>query len=75
MNTLIVAYALPHGLAGLLIGFLLVVIAIVVIAGLIYAVETYIIKASLPPMIRLVIGLVVIVLVIIWILNALGVGG
>jgi hypothetical protein len=76
MNQLLLtAVALPHGLVGLLIGFLIVIIAIVVLAGLIYAVETYIIKAPLPTMVRLVIGLVVIVLVLIWVINAIGVSG
>jgi hypothetical protein len=77
MNTYLAAtaFALPGGIEGLLIGFLLVVIAIAIIAGLIYAVETWIIKAPLPAMIRMVIGLIVIVLVIIWVLHAIGGGG
>lgn len=78
MNTLLMlgaAYALPHGLVGLLIGFLLIIVAIAIIAGLIYAVETWIIKAPLPQMVRMVIGLIVIVLVIIFVINALGYTG
>jgi hypothetical protein len=66
---------MPHGLVGLLIGFLLVIVAIAIIAGLIYAVETWIIGAPLPQMVRLVIGLIVIVLVIVWIVNAIGAAG
>jgi hypothetical protein len=57
-----------------LIGFLILIVAIAVIAGLIYAVETWIIGAPIPPMIKLVIGLVVIVIVIIWSINHLGGG-
>lgn len=77
MNTLFLAatMALPHGLVGLLIGFLLIIVAIAVIAGLIYAVEQWIIKGPLPNMVRMVIGLIVIVLVIIFIVNALGLAG
>lgn len=63
---------MPHGLTGLLVGFLLVIVAIAIIAGLIYAVETWIIGGALPAMVRMVIGLVVIVLVILWIIGALG---
>lgn len=69
------AFALPHGLVGILIGFLLCIVAIAIIAGLIYAVEQWIIGAPIPPMIKMVIGLVVIVLVIIWVVQALGVAG
>lgn len=76
MNALLLtAPVMPHGLVGLLIGFLLVIVAIAIIAGLIYAVETWIIKGPLPQMVRMVIGLIVIVLVIIWVVSALGMTG
>ena len=61
-----------HGLAGLLIQFLIIFIAILIIAGLIYAIETWIIKASLPQFVRLIIGLILIVILIIWALGIFG---
>jgi hypothetical protein len=67
--------AMPHGLVGLLIGFLIIVVAIAILAGLIYLVETYIMKQALPTIVRLVIGLVVLILIIIWVINAIGVSG
>ena len=57
------------GIQHWLVMFLLMVLAIVIIAALIWAVETYIIKAPLPQMVRLVLGLVIIILVILWFLN------
>jgi hypothetical protein len=72
MNMLMTV-AMPHGLVGILIGFLVIVIAIAVLAGLIYMVETYIMKQPLPTLVRLIIGLVVLVILIIWLVNAIGV--
>ena len=71
MTTLIAAIA-TGGLVHLLIMFLVVLIAIIVLAGLIYAVETYIMKQPLPNGVRLVIGLIVIVIIIILVLNNMG---
>jgi hypothetical protein len=72
---LIATVAMPHGLVGLLIGFLVIVIAIAILAGLIYMVETYILKQALPTVVRLIIGLIVLVVIIIWVINAIGVTG
>ena len=71
MTTLIAAIA-TGGLVHILIMFLVALIAIIVLAGLIYAIETYIIKAPLPNGVRLVIGLILIVIVIILVLNNMG---
>jgi uncharacterized protein YacL len=72
--SILIAAAAPN-LIQLIIGFLVIVIVIAVIAGLIYAIETWIIKAPLPGMIRLVIGLILILLVIIWGLQQFHIGG
>lgn len=53
-------------LKALLIGFLVLIVIIAIIGGLIWAIETYIIKDSIPTPIKMIIGLVLIVLVIIW---------
>ena len=50
----------------ILIAFLVLIVVIAVIGGLIWAIETYIMKQAIPGPIKLVIGLVLIVLVIIW---------
>jgi uncharacterized protein YacL len=63
-----------HGLVGILIAFLVMIVVLAVIAGLIWAIETWIIKAPLPAMIRLVIGLILILLVVIWALQQFGGG-
>lgn len=59
----------------ILIGFLVLIVVIAVIAGLIYAIETWIIGGPIPAPIKLVIGLVLIVLVIIWGIKMFGGGG
>jgi hypothetical protein len=41
-------------------------VVIAVIGGLIWAIETWIIKSPLPAPVKLVIGLVLILLVVIW---------
>lgn len=57
------------GLLHILLIFLVALVVILALAGLIWAIETYIIKAPLPNPVRLLIGLVLIILVIILILN------
>jgi hypothetical protein len=69
MNALSLIAATPP-LQEILIGFLVVLVVIAVIAGLIYAIEEWIIKSPLPQMVKVVIGLVLIVLVIVWALKA-----
>lgn len=65
MNPFLLAVA-TAGLPHLLITFLILLVVIIVIGGLIYAIETWIMKAPLPQGVRLVIGLILIILVIIW---------
>jgi len=74
MTSLFLAVA-TGGLVHLLILFLLALVAIVVIGGLIWAIETYIIKQALPNGVRLVIGLVLIVIIVILVLNNFGGAG
>jgi hypothetical protein len=73
MNILILVAA--ANLQTILIEFLVLVVVLAIIAGLIYLIETWVIKSELPTPIKLVIGLVLIVLVVIWGLRAFGGGG
>jgi hypothetical protein len=59
-------------LKSILISFLVLVVIIAVIGGLIWAIETYIMRQALPNPIKLIIGLVLIILVIIWGINMFG---
>jgi hypothetical protein len=61
-------------LTEILIGFLVILLLLAVVAGLIYAIEEWIMKAPIPGPIKLVIGLALIVLVIIWAIKAFGGG-
>ena len=56
-------------LTEILIGFLVVLVVIAVIAGLIWAIENWIMGSPIPPMVKMVIGLILILLVIIWALK------
>jgi hypothetical protein len=73
MQALLAAAASPD-LKSILISFLVLVVIIAVIGGLIWAIETYIMKQALPNPIKLIIGLVLIILVIIWGVNMFGGG-
>lgn len=64
MNLILLA-ATPD-LSNILISFLVLIVVIAVIGGLIWAIETWIIKAPIPTPVKLVIGLVLIILVVIW---------
>jgi hypothetical protein len=68
MNELIAMIPLKE----LLLQFLGIVVLIAAIAALIYVVETYVIKESLPNAVKMFIGLVLIILVIIWGINLFG---
>jgi preprotein translocase subunit SecE len=67
--TLLSFLAAAPPLKELLIGFLVILVVLAIIAGLIYAVETWVMKSEIPSQIKLVIGLVLIVLVLIWAIN------
>ncbi len=71
MNLLMLAATPP--LQEILIGFLVILVVIAVIAGLIYAIENWIMGGPMPAMIKMVIGLVLIVLVILWALKTFNV--
>lgn len=70
--TALIAIAAGMSLSNLLIGFLIMIVVIAIIAGLIYAIETWIIGGPIPMPVKLVIGLVLIVLVIIWAIKNMG---
>jgi hypothetical protein len=76
MNTLMLATMMESpvggGVKGLLIQFIIILIVLAIVGGLIYAIETWIIKAPLPNMVKLVIGLILVLLVIIWAIGAIG---
>lgn len=59
-------------LHGLLIGFLILVIVIAVIAGLLWCIEHWI--SPVPPMVKLVLAIIILILVIIWAMQSMGVG-
>jgi hypothetical protein len=65
MTTLIILAATPP-IKSIIISFIMIIIGLAVIAGLIYAVETWIIRSALPPMVRMVIGLILILLIVLW---------
>lgn len=75
MITILTLTAGGGGLVHLLILFLVALVAILVLAGLIWAIENWIIGGPLPNPVRLVIGLILILVLIIIFLNAMGVGG
>lgn len=56
----------------MLLVFLVGLIAIIILSGLIFAIEQYIIKGPLPNMLRLAIGLILIVIIVIYVLNNMG---
>ncbi len=66
MNLLPILAVAAAGLPHLLITFLILLVVIIVIGGLIYAIEAWIIKAALPQGVRMAIGLILIIMVIIW---------
>ena len=52
------------GLVHLLISFLILVVVLAIIAGLVYLIETWF--HPLPPMVKLVLAIILVILVIIW---------
>ena len=72
MITLLTLSSSGGSLIHLLILFLGALIAILVLAGLIWSVEQWIIGAALPQPVRLVIGLILIIILIILFLQAVG---
>lgn len=69
MNALLLtAIAAPAGVHGLLIGFLILVIVLAIIGGLVWCIENWI--HPLPPPVKLVLAIILVILVIIWGINA-----
>ena len=56
----------------LLIGFLVIVAIIAIVAGLLWCIENWI--NPLPPMVKLVLAIIMLIGVVIWALGAMGVG-
>ena len=55
----------------LLIGFLIVVVVIAIIAGLVWCIENWI--SPIPPPIKLVLAIIILIGVVIWALGAMGI--
>jgi hypothetical protein len=62
-----------HGLSGLLISFLILVIVLAIIGGLIWCIQNWI--SPLPAPVLLVIAIILVILVIIWGINTFAGGG
>jgi len=69
MNVLLVVSA-PAGIKGLLIAFLILVVVLAIIGGLVWCIESWI--HPLPPPVKLVLAIILVILVIIWGINAIG---
>jgi fructose-specific phosphotransferase system IIC component len=71
MNTLYFLAVIPP-LHNLLIGFLILVLILAVVGGLIYCIEAWV--HPIPPPIKLVLAIVLVVLILIWAVNLMGGG-
>jgi hypothetical protein len=69
MNSLLIPLVAAVNLPQLLISFLVLLVVIAVVGGLIYAIERWIIGGAIPTPFKLVIGIAMILLVVIWALN------
>lgn len=67
MSALLTAVAMPAGLHGILVGFLILVIVLAIIGGLIWCIEKWI--HPLPDPVKLVLAIVLVILVILWALT------
>jgi hypothetical protein len=70
MSTAIIAAAIaaPAGLKGLLISFLILVVVLAIIGGLLWCIQQWI--SPLPQPVLLVIAIILVILVIVWGINA-----
>jgi preprotein translocase subunit SecE len=66
---LLVAPSILH----LLISFLILLVVLAVIAGLVWAIENWI--SPLPPPVKMVLAIILVLLVIIWAIQQFGTGG
>lgn len=67
MSALVAITTAPAGLHGILVSFLILVIVLAIIGGLLYCIERWI--HPIPPPVKLVIAIVLVILVIIWALS------
>jgi hypothetical protein len=67
MSVLLTAITAPAGLHGILVTFLILVIVLAIIGGLVWCIEKWI--HPLPPPVKLVLAIILVILVIIWALN------
>ena len=67
MSTLLLKVSGPGDLHGILVTFLILVIVLAIIGGLMWCIEKWI--YPLPPPVKLVLAIVLVILVIIWALN------
>jgi hypothetical protein len=72
MDLILTVIAAPAGIKGLLIGFLILVIVLAIIGGLVWCIENWV--HPLPPPVKLVLAIILVILVIIWAINAIGWG-
>jgi hypothetical protein len=68
MTTTLAAIAIPGGLQGLLMSFLILVVVLAIIGGLIWCIQNWV--SPLPQPVLLVIAIILVILVIIWGINA-----
>jgi hypothetical protein len=72
MDLLLTAIGSPAGIKGLLIAFLILVVVLAIIGGLVWCIEKWI--HPLPPPVKLVLAIILVILIIIWGINAIGWG-
>ena len=63
--------AVSGQLHGILIGALIIVILILIVAGLVWCVEKWI--SPIPPIAKLILALIILVCIVIWAFNVMGV--
>jgi hypothetical protein len=70
MDLLLTAIGSTAGIKGLLIAFLVLVVVLAIIGGLVWCIEKWI--HPLPPPVKLVLAIILVILIIIWGINAIG---
>lgn len=73
MITVILTAVASGGVVHLLISFLILLVVLAIIGGLIYAIETWV--HPIPPPVKLVIAIILVLLVIIWAVQQFYPGG
>lgn len=70
-TTLVLLAAGAPSVKTLLIGFLLIALGILCVAGIIYLIETYI--SPIPTPIKLIVAIVILILVVLWLCSVMGI--